>query len=395
MAESNRSRKRKRRGSGEGSIYRRKDGVWVASLTVGTDAQGRQRRRVWYGQTQAEAAEKLARNRARQLDGTLGEPTRLKVGKYLERWKADASDPRTRQTTAATYERLLRLHVEPYLAGVPMAKLGPAHVQGLLAELERQGVGARTRQATHRLLHRAFGDAVRFGLLRANPCTAVDAPRVPRSEPRHFNPEQLRQLLEAAEEDARGGALAVLLVTAGLRVGEALALRWRDVSLREGWVDVAHTLVEVKDAEGKIRLSLQEPKTPRSRRRVELPPLAVQALHRHRSHLTARPHPTAPVLADRKGGFLRRSNVLRRTWWPLLERAGLPKAGFHAARHGHATALLAAGANPRAIAERLGHSRASLVLDVYGHVAPGAGRELAERMEALLEAGPAPGKRSR
>jgi len=150
-------------------------------------------------------------------------------------------------------------------------------------------------------------------------------------------------------------------------------------------VDVAHTLAEVTDAGGQVRLVLQPPKTARGRRRVELPAVAVEVLRRHRARTGAAPHPTAPVFPGPDGGWAKRRNVAGSLWYPLLKRAGLPKVGFHAARHGHATALLAAGANPRAIAERLGHSRASLVLDVYGHVAPGAGRELADRMGALLD----------
>ena len=90
------------------------------------------------------------------------------------------------------------------------------------------------------------------------------------------------------------------------------------------------------------------------------------------------------MFANTKGGFLRKSNLLRRWWHPLLDRAGLPRMGFHAARHAHATALLGSGASIKEVSSRLGHSRASTTLDVYAHAVPGGGRELADRVEELF-----------
>ena len=371
----------RRRGAGEGSIFKRNDGRWTATLTVPGLGVGTQKKRAFYGRTRREVEEKLARARVAQLDGALVEPSRLKLGPYLTRWLEDVSRPRTGAGTHRNYVCMVDRHIAPHIGGVTLEKLNALHVRTLLAELERQEVGARTRQAVHRMLHRALGDAQRLGLVRVNACDLVDSPRVPRPEPKLFTIDQTRKLLEtAAKSDPRIAALATVLLTTGLRISEALGLRWQDVRLREAELEVRFATKEY----GGGTPRLEEPKTPRSRRTVPLPTSAVTALRRHRARLGATPHPTAPVFADAAGGFLRKSNVLRRWWHPLLEKAEVPKAGFHTARHAHATALLAAGANPRDVAERLGHSRASLVLDVYGHVLPGHGRELADRMEGLL-----------
>jgi integrase len=100
--------------------------------------------------------------------------------------------------------------------------------------------------------------------------------------------------------------------------------------------------------------------------------------------MPAMPHPNRLVFTDSQGGPWRRSNLLRREWHPLLGAAELPRLGFHVLRHTHATALLAAGHNPRAVAARLGHSRPSLVLDVYGHLLPGADEALTASAEAFV-----------
>lgn len=365
---------KRRRGHGEGTLYRRRGGSWAGAITIGLNANGRQRRKCVYGRTRREVAEKLARLQVARLDGPLAEPGRLRLGEYLNRWHEDVSRPRTRPGTHAEYGRLVR-HIVRHVGNVQLGRFGPLHVKGLLEALEREEVGSRTRQSIHRMLHCALHDAQRMGLLRANSCDAVDAPRHTKREIQVLDADQTRRLLEAAAEDERIGALVTVLATTGLRLGEALALRWRDVDFQAGTVQVERTLT--------AQLTFAEPKTPRSRRRVGLPQRTLTLLRAHRARLRGVPHPNTLVFTDSAGGPWRKSNLIRRHWHPLLRRAEVPHIGFHALRHGHATALLAAGANPRAVAERLGHARASLVLDVYGHALPGADRELTVRADGL------------
>ena len=368
---------------GEGSIYRRADGRWAAALVTGTCANGKPRRRTVYGHSRREVADKLARLQVDRLDGNLTEPSKLRLGEYLTRWLDSVSRPRTRPTTHAEYKRLV-CHVQKHASRIVLSKLSPMHIEALQSELERTRVGARTRQAIHRVLRNALGDAVRLGLVRVNVAASIDTPRVPRKEIRVLDGEQTRHLLDVAVNDSKIGALVTLLSTTGLRIGEALALRWLDVDLRTGTIKVNRTLVEI---DGKF--SFQEPKSKASRRKVGIPQETVDALRALRSKIRGVPHPERLVFTDRRCGPLRRSNLIRRDWHPLLKLAELPKTGFHILRHSHATQLLAAGANPRAVADRLGHSQASLVLDVYGHVLPGADRELTDRTATLLRPGSA------
>lgn len=376
-----------RRGHGEGTIRRRPDGRWEARVTVGLDEHGKQRRRSVYGRTRAEVAEKLARAQGDVLDGISAEPGRLRVGSYLDAWLDSVSRPRTRARTHVEYQRLAG-HVRRHLARVPLAKLSPLHLETLQTALEREKIGARTRQAVHRLVHLALRDAQRRGLVRVNVADVVTAPRAPREPVRVLDSGELSRLLEAAA-GRRIRPLAVLLASTGLRIGEALALRWRDVELRDLRVRVERSQVELttKDSEGKktSRILFTEPKSAASRRVVGIPRSAAAALEALRSSLPATPHPSRLVFTDSRGGPWRRSNLLRREWHPLLEAAGLPRMGFHALRHTHASALLAEGHNARAVAARLGHGRPSLVLDVYGHLLPGADDALTASAEALVQ----------
>src|SRR5205807_7025156 len=191
-------------------------------------------------------------------------------------------------------------------------------------------------------------------------------------------PGQVIRLLEAAKGD-RLEALYVLAVTTGLRQGELLGLHWDDIDLAGTALRVRHTLHELNG-----RLWIGEPKTRRARRQVDLPAIAVVALRNHRERMMIEGHPDELVFCDTRGGPLRKSNLVRRSFLPLLKRAGLPTIRFHDLRHTAATLLLAQGVHPKIVQERLGHSQISLTLDTYSHVLPGMGREAASKLDALL-----------
>ncbi|MCC6642425.1 MAG: site-specific integrase [Deltaproteobacteria bacterium] len=373
----------RKRGSGEGSIYKRDDGVWVASVTLGRDDAGRRRRRVVYAGSQAEAVEKLGALRTERMDGTLTEPSKLRLGEYLDRWLHDSARTRVRPTTLGIYESLIRVHIKPHLGGVALSKLAPAHVQGLLGSLERGGVSPRLRQMVRSVLSVALKQAVRLEIMRRNPVAAVDRPRAPKPEIRSLEVDECRKLLEAAKGD-RLEALYVVAVATGLRQGEIFGLRWGDVDLGERALQVRRTLTE-ENRTGQMVFA--EPKTAKSRRRVDLPSFAVAALTAHRAALGAAPHPDRLVFTDTDGKPLRKSNVQRRSFKPLLARAGLPQTTrFHDLRHSAATLLLAQGVHPKIVQERLGHSTIALTLDTYSHVLKGLGAEAASKLDAILGA---------
>ncbi len=369
---------RNRRGRGEGSIFRRRDGVWAGILSLGYGNDGRRHRRVVYGHDKSTVVERLARMRAQALDGTLSDAQRLTVSAFLARWLEDVARPSVSPSTRQLYEGLIRLHINRKIGAVPLSRLTPVHVQGMLGAMERDGASPRLRQMALGVLHQALGQAVRWGMLPRNACDAVTRPRAPRQTMQALAPDQVVRLLEAAKGD-RLEALYILAVTTGLRQGELLGLQWEDVDLAGAALHVRHTLHELNG-----RLWIGEPKTRRARRRVDLPAVAVAALRDHREGMTTEGRPDGLVFCDTLGGPLRKSNLVRRSFLPLLKRAGLPAIRFHDLRHTAATLLLAQGVHPKIVQERLGHSQISLTLDTYSHILPGMGREAASKLDALL-----------
>jgi len=322
---------RHRRDRGEGSIFRRKDGVWVGILSLGYGSDGRRQRRVVYGKDKSAVIERIARMRAQIVDGMTGDSQRLSISAFLTRWLDDVARPAITNSTHQLYEGLIRLHINPRIGAVLLSRLTPLQVQGMLGVMEQDGASPRLRQMALGLLRRALGQAVRWGMIPRNVCDAVTGPRVPCESMQTLSPEQVTQLLDAARGN-RLEALYVLAITTGLRQGELLGLQWSDVDLESAVLRVRHTLHELNG-----RLWIGEPKTRRARRQVDLSAIAVATLRGHRGKTAADVRSDGLVFCDTEGGPLRKSNLLRRSFLPLLKRAGLPLIRFHDLRHTAAT----------------------------------------------------------
>jgi integrase len=190
---------------------------------------------------------------------------------------------------------------------------------------------------------------------------------------------EVGRLLKAAKGH-RLEALIVLALGAGMRLGEIFALKWENVDLDRAALFVRHTLVDLNGL-----LTLAEPKTAKSRRRIELPRSVVVALRRHRQRLTEEGFgDNSWVFCNSTGGPLRRTHFHTNVFKPLLQDAGLKPIRFHDLRHTSATLLLTAGVHPKVVQERLGHSQISITLDTYSHVIPTMQVEAAEKLDAVL-----------
>jgi integrase len=223
----------------------------------------------------------------------------------------------------------------------------------------------------HETLHKALKQAVRWGYMTKNPADDVDAPRVHTEEVHPLTRDEARRFLKVIRGD-RLEALYVLALHTGLRQGELLALRWEDVDIEEKTLIVRRTIT--KDG-GKLLIG--STKTAKGRRTVKLTRDAAEAL---REHLTRQLEeidglgdyyqPGGLVFATMKGTLLNPSNLRKRSFAPLLVRAGLPHMTFHQLRHTAATILLLKNVNPKIVSEMLGHASIAITLDTYSHVLP-------------------------
>lgn len=367
----------KRRGNGEGNIYLRKDGRWEARLTLGDG-----KRQSLFGKTREDVAKKLAALAADRDRGLpVGQSQRLTVGAFLEDWLARHGSA-VRHRTRRRYAELLRLHIIPKLGKLPLVKLSPMQIERRYMELHTQPaqkngkpLSAATVHRVHSALHEALEDALRKGLIPRNPCDVVTLPKEEKYASKTFTPEQCYTFLDAITGD-RLEALYLLAITTGMREGELLALRWEHLDLDRGFLQVASTIGPGEHG----GLVFGQPKTDSSRRIISLVPEAVDALCTHRTCQLEERLAMGAEWIDSGLVFTRPTsapidgrNFSRRQFYPLLERAGLPRIRPHELRHTIATLNLHEGTPISEVSKMLGHASQRTTMNIYSHALPGSG----------------------
>ena len=373
-----------KRGNGEGSISRRKNGGWCAQYTVYM-SEGRKRRTL-YGKTRQEVAVKLSKALADREGGFTFDAGTTTVEEYLARWLSHSVRDTVSQKTYERYESIVRIHLSPALGRIRLKALTPGHVRGLYREKLDAGLAPRSVLHIHRTLSKALKQATDDGLIPRNAASSVKPPRPRSEEMQPLSRDQARTFLDTVRGD-RMEALYVLAITAGLRQGELLALKWEDVDL-EGTNPTLEVRRSLSETRG--RRSFVTPKSGRGRH-LRLSRRAVRALRTHRKRQLEERVRKAGLWEDH--GLVFPSEVgtpmsgrnLYRAFKIRAERASLPQTiRFHDLRHTCATLLLRQGVNPKFVQELLGHADISLTLNTYSHVLPDMGDAAAGGMDAAL-----------
>lgn len=363
----------KRRGHGEGSIYRRRDGAWVASLDLG-HVNGKRKRKVVYGHTRKEAAEKL-RQLQQQLDAGLNLTTEKQtVAAFLQTWlNTVVKPPHHAPTTHQAYTYIVNAYLIPHLGHIQLDRLAPQHVQAMMNDLSAHLSSSSVAYA-RTILVTALNQAVRWGYIARNVGQLTDPPRVERRERQTLTEEQAGQFLA----QVAGHRLEVLYHVAfglALRKGEIIALKWSDIDIEQG------------------RLTVQKGKTPAARRTLSLPPTLIERLREHWQHqqrerlargLEWQEH--GLVFPDKNGKPLA-PFALWRHFKSMLKKADLPDISFHDLRHSAASFLAASGEHPRTVMEILGHSKIDVTMEIYTHISNQQQRDALSRLYDRLQSG--------
>lgn len=373
--------KQTRRANGEGGFVQLKDGRWRFTLRQGRDPGGKPKRLWLTADTLPELRRKVADETAK-AGGDLrkrAKPNRLTLGAWMTTWLGEIKQNRS-ISTYNLYEGIWRVHAEPLISNVKFDDLDASVVEHLYRALQKKKLPTQTIQRVGRVCGSAVNVAIRRGHCRgANPFTLVEKPRHDARRARTLSRAEAQRFLDAANED-RFAALWTLLLTTGMRLGEALALRWEAVDLKARTLAIYASL---EDVGGVLRV--KEPKTRRSQRLVDLGDRAVVALGAHRK-VSAYAEPTDFVFCTADGKAMRRSNLYRSHFGPLCERAKIDGLTVHGLRHTWTTLALSEGEPVHVVAGVLGHSTPRLTLDRYAHVIRGAGRHVASTVDRALKA---------
>lgn len=315
-----------------------------------------------------DAAERARTKWLAEIDeGLSAKESALTVEALCLRWLEEEAPSRVRPSTLANYRITVKTHLIPNLGSKRAAKLTPADVASFRAALLRQ-TGVRSTQLAMQRLKQVLAWAVSVELLKRNVAAGVRLPVAATEERRPLDADETQRFLTHAVGDYYWPLWHVLLAT-GLRRGEALGLRWRDF-------DAVQRTLTVRQAVVAAGVTIQEPKSAAARRTIDLDARTVLYLTEHRER-QQKVRDSASVWVDhglvfctRHGQVINPRNVLR-NFGVICEAAGIDGRTIHDLRHTHATHLLLANVPVGVVSRRLGHSKTSITLDIYGHLLPG------------------------
>lgn len=232
-----------------------------------------------------------------------------------------------------------------------------------------------TVRYVHRIVRKALAEAVRANRIFRNPADLARPPRANASGNfKTWSVEELRVFLTACGGERLHAALRLAAMT-GMRRGEVLGLRWRDVELDQKRLTVAQALILVEN-----KLTFSQPKTARGRRLVALDAETVALLRAHRARQNEEKLALGPGYEDsglvfaKEDGTPVNPNHLTVLFQRIAQRAGLPRIRLHELRHSHATLAFASGVHPKVVSERLGHANPAFTMQVYSGVGAGTPR---------------------
>lgn len=346
----------KRRGArGDGSICRRKDGRWVGRYTM-TLPTGQHKIKVVYGKTQKEAREKLTQAKARRDRGELVDGEGMTVEKFYNVWLAEIAPNYLRATTIETYERLYKKYILPSIGRKHLETLSVGDVQKCINDIAKRSLDQAviSQKALSSMLKRAQKRQYIFG----NPARGIELRKPKPKEKEMWNSEELRIFLHQAQETSSYYLAYLLIATYGLRRGEALGIRYKDIDLNDGIIKIRQQVIRLKNSP-----QIGELKTKDSKRDLPI----TTSVRGELEKLNFAPHlPSDLIFATRNNTPISPRNFYR-DFEKTIKRAGVKKITLHAMRHMFVGFMRDSNIDPKTCQKMLGHSTLVTTLSIYSH----------------------------
>ena len=382
----------KKRANGEGSVNKRKDGRWQASITLGRNEQGKPKRVTYYGHTRKEVSEKLKAALADQQKGTYIPPNQDELSVYVDAWLA-AKKVSVSRNTYNKYENMARIHIKPVLGDYEVQKITRNDIQNFITA-KSEVRSPETIASIHMVLKNILEVAVSDQKISRNPCTKIELPKIIEPPIRILTEEEMTAILTATF-DTKVYDVVFLEYSTGLRRGEILGLNWDDIDFDNNTISVNKQWIVIN---GVAQWSDVKTKTKSSTRLVAVPPETITELEAKRKR-----EPKTKYLFQSANGTLFDPNNFRRDFKtfanrganqineerlkenPEAELVDLSTVTFHDLRHNYATQLVALNIHTRLIQAQLGHSDERST-HRYTHATDQGQREAAEKIGQTLTA---------
>jgi len=367
----------------KGSIKKNKQtGKWDFVIDIGKDPltgkRKQKRRRGFESKKEAEKALTALLNEVNE--GTYIEPSKQLYSDYLNKWLRGREHSLSVQTLKA-YKSYIKTHIAPTLGYVKLSALNPLHIQKFVMELRSKGLSPATVKRIFNVVNSSLNSAVKMELIKKNPASNnVEKPKWDSKENTIWNLKEVSSFLKVAKSSPYYIAFFLAVMT-GMRQGEVLGLRWKDIDFENECLYVKQTLThdgkQFKDGA----------KSKAGNRSIGLDTYTIAVLKQHRKKVVANKlkygiayNDFDLVVCTPKGKPINPRNLLR-AFYSLITKANLPKIRFHDLRHTHASLMLQQGENIKLIS---GHSSVKITLDTYSHVLPNMQKEASNRLANQL-----------
>lgn len=401
-----------RRPNGASSIYKGKDGKWHGRVTVGVKDDGMPDRRHVERKTQAEvitAVRELEKQRDAGAVRKPGKPWTVKA--WLTHWLENITPPPVvKPTTYSAYRAAVNVHLIPGIGAHRLDKLEPEHLERLYTKMQHNGSKPATAHQAHRTVRTALNEAIRRGHLVRNVASLAKAPRITEEEIEPYSVQEVQRLLEEARKSRNSTRWAIALAL-GLRQGESLGIRWRDVDYVTQTVRVRRSRLRPKYAHGcsgncgrkhagycpeRVRTNpdTDDTKSKAGKRTIGLPEQLIELLKLHRKEQDKERTEAGALWQGDDWVFTTETGepINPRTdydeWKRLLAAAGVRDGRLHDARHTASTVLLILGVPERTVMSLMGWSSTAMAAR-YQHVTDPIRQDVAERVGGLIWTAPA------
>lgn len=392
--------KTKIRGHGEGTLRKRKDGRWEGRLITGYDEKGKPKFRYFYGKRQKDVIAKMDTIKAELNFGTYIEPHKVTFGEWLDLWLDTYKKDNIRPSTYTNYEGQIRLHLRPHLGNILLKDLQTNQIQQLFNWMFREGkskkgeppagMSRKTIELTRIIASAALDKAVEDDLILKNPCKGTTLPQEEPQEVEPFTREEALRILETVKDD-RLYAIYFLMFGAGLRRGEALGLKWRDINFKESKMHIKRSLREQKDDEtGKYLLKFSPPKSKKSRRTIPLTPELVAVLKAHKAKQAeeklffGEEYHNEDLVFCKENGERIWPRCFHRHYTDSLKATGVSHKKPHTMRHTFCTLLIEEGEDLRIVQELAGHASLAITAGIYVHVLERTKKKAVTKLSSIL-----------
>ncbi len=378
----------------KGHVYKRSKGSWTIIYDLPADSiTGKRRQKSQTISGTKRDAERALREILLSVEqGAYIKPNKITLGEWLNQWCESFVVMNTTPRTYVSYRSIIDNHLRKGLGAIALSRLEPQQIQeyyaGQIAKGRTDSNGGLSNRSVlyqHRILSKSLDQAVKMGLVVRNVAKLITPPRVARAKINVLDADEASRLLDAASETAYYTLFATLLYT-GLRRGEAIALRWKNIDLLGLELSVVETAYVIRK-----EFIIKEPKTFHSKRAVSLSPSLVALLHEYREEQEVMRKKMGNYLTDEDFVFAWPDgrpldpDMVTKAFHRIAGKVGLKNIRLHDLRHSHATLMLKAGVHPKVVSERLGHANIGITLDIYSHVLPGLQEAAAEKFDQMFE----------